>query len=231
MSKEQHFVIRKKPFVRWLAKRFATDWNLVLFIYFVEMRDDLISGCLNYSKTRSDAVYCECTSAALSVKSQVRTVVRLITINRCNQTSTFSLYYVTRRNHCKNVVSMCWSSGRLHCAYVTRPYLKIHWVTDVYRMQSLINIHGLWYRCECRVDSMMLVEEGFKVVSTDASDKMLKYALRERWSRRKEPAFDQWSAYLRSKFASLIIIKIFVGTTESKWWDYSQKCRRGLQKQ
>jgi hypothetical protein len=63
---------------------------------------------------------------------------------------------------------------------------------------------------------MMLVEEGFKVVSTDASDKMLKYALRERWSRRKEPAFDQWSAYLRSKFASLIIIKIFVGTTESK---------------
>ena len=38
----------------------------------------------------------------------------------------------------------------------------------------------------------MLVEEGFKVVSVDASDKMLKYALKERWERRKERAFDQW---------------------------------------
>ncbi|KAG1924824.1 glycine N-methyltransferase [Pimephales promelas] len=38
----------------------------------------------------------------------------------------------------------------------------------------------------------MLVEEGFKVVSVDASDKMLKYALKERWERRKEPAFDNW---------------------------------------
>lgn len=38
----------------------------------------------------------------------------------------------------------------------------------------------------------MLVEEGFKVVSVDASDKMLKHALKERWERRKEPAFDNW---------------------------------------
>lgn len=38
----------------------------------------------------------------------------------------------------------------------------------------------------------MLVEEGFDVVSVDASDKMLKYALKSRWERRKEPAFDQW---------------------------------------
>lgn len=44
----------------------------------------------------------------------------------------------------------------------------------------------------CRVDSIMLVEEGFDVVSVDASDKMLKYALKSRWERRKEPAFDQW---------------------------------------
>lgn len=42
------------------------------------------------------------------------------------------------------------------------------------------------------VDSIMLVEEGFEVVSVDASDKMLKYALKERWSRRKEPGFDRW---------------------------------------
>uniref|UniRef100_A0A1A8CA37 Glycine N-methyltransferase n=1 Tax=Nothobranchius kadleci TaxID=1051664 RepID=A0A1A8CA37_NOTKA len=38
----------------------------------------------------------------------------------------------------------------------------------------------------------MLVEEGFNMVSVDASDKMLKYALKARWDRRKEAAFDQW---------------------------------------
>uniref|UniRef100_K7F321 Glycine N-methyltransferase n=1 Tax=Pelodiscus sinensis TaxID=13735 RepID=K7F321_PELSI len=43
-----------------------------------------------------------------------------------------------------------------------------------------------------RVDSIMLVEEGFSVTSVDASDKMLKYALKERWNRRKEEAFDKW---------------------------------------
>lgn len=44
-----------------------------------------------------------------------------------------------------------------------------------------------------RIDSSMLVEEGFDVVSVDASDKMLKYALKERWNRRKESSFDNWS--------------------------------------
>lgn len=43
-----------------------------------------------------------------------------------------------------------------------------------------------------RVDSIMLVEEGFSVVSVDASDKMLKYALKKRWERRREPSFDNW---------------------------------------
>lgn len=38
----------------------------------------------------------------------------------------------------------------------------------------------------------MLLQEGFEVVSSDASDKMLKYALKERWNRRKEAAFDNW---------------------------------------
>ena len=42
----------------------------------------------------------------------------------------------------------------------------------------------------------MLVEEGFNMVSVDASDKMLKYALKSRWERRKEPAFDQWGTAL-----------------------------------
>ena len=41
----------------------------------------------------------------------------------------------------------------------------------------------------------MLLEGGFNVMSTDASDKMLKYALKERWARRKEAAFDKWGNY------------------------------------
>ena len=43
-----------------------------------------------------------------------------------------------------------------------------------------------------RIDSIMLLEEGFQVTSIDASDKMLKYALKKRWDRRKEDAFDKW---------------------------------------
>jgi len=47
--------------------------------------------------------------------------------------------------------------------------------------------------CGTGIDSIMLLEEGFKVTSIDASDKMLKYALKTRWERRKEDAFDQWT--------------------------------------
>jgi glycine N-methyltransferase len=45
------------------------------------------------------------------------------------------------------------------------------------------------------VDSIFLLEEGFNVISTDASDKMLKFALKERWSRRREAAFDSWGQF------------------------------------
>ena len=48
-----------------------------------------------------------------------------------------------------------------------------------------------------RVDSIMLVEEGFNVTSVDASDKMLKYALKERWNRRHDPAFDKWGTWVQ----------------------------------
>ena len=57
-------------------------------------------------------------------------------------------------------------------------------------MQDLY-LQSIWFLFY-RVDSIMLLEEGFNVVSVDASDKMLKYALKSRWERRKEPAFDQW---------------------------------------
>uniref|UniRef100_A0A2L2Y3T6 Glycine N-methyltransferase n=2 Tax=Parasteatoda tepidariorum TaxID=114398 RepID=A0A2L2Y3T6_PARTP len=46
--------------------------------------------------------------------------------------------------------------------------------------------------CGTGIDSIMLVEEGFKMMSVDASDKMLKYAIRERWNRRNETGFDKW---------------------------------------
>ncbi|XP_003897660.1 glycine N-methyltransferase isoform X2 [Papio anubis] len=61
---------------------------------------------------------------------------------------------------------------------------------------GLLRQHGcqrvLDVACGTGVDSIMLVEEGFSVMSVDASDKMLKYALKERWNRRHEPAFDKW---------------------------------------
>ncbi|XP_021005237.1 glycine N-methyltransferase isoform X1 [Mus caroli] len=61
---------------------------------------------------------------------------------------------------------------------------------------GLLRQHGchrvLDVACGTGVDSIMLVEEGFSVMSVDASDKMLKYALKERWNRRKEPSFDKW---------------------------------------
>jgi len=70
--------------------------------------------------------------------------------------------------------------------------------TDSYKnfMCQKLKDHGcnklLDVACGTGVDSIMLLESGFNVTSVDASDKMLKYALKERWNRRKEPAFDQW---------------------------------------
>jgi hypothetical protein len=41
----------------------------------------------------------------------------------------------------------------------------------------------------------MLLEEGFSVCSVDLSESMLFYAMKERWNRRKQAAFDTWSQY------------------------------------
>jgi glycine N-methyltransferase len=67
-------------------------------------------------------------------------------------------------------------------------YLK--WFTNLLNTNNCRNV--LDAACGMGVDSIMLLEEGFNVMSTDASDKMLKYALRHRWNRRKEPQFDNW---------------------------------------
>uniref|UniRef100_A0A8C4J0B0 Glycine N-methyltransferase n=1 Tax=Dromaius novaehollandiae TaxID=8790 RepID=A0A8C4J0B0_DRONO len=58
-----------------------------------------------------------------------------------------------------------------------------------HRCRSVLDV-----ACGTGVDSIMLLEEGFLVTSVDASDKMLKYALKERWERRKEEPFDRWGA-------------------------------------
>lgn len=42
---------------------------------------------------------------------------------------------------------------------------------------------------------MMLVDEGFNLVSVDASDKMLKHALKARWEKRKNPKYDEWGKW------------------------------------
>ncbi|XP_071802665.1 glycine N-methyltransferase-like [Asterias amurensis] len=46
--------------------------------------------------------------------------------------------------------------------------------------------------CGTGIDSVMLLEQGFHVMSCDASDKMILHAFRERWARRKEEMFDSW---------------------------------------
>ncbi|KAF8785162.1 Glycine N-methyltransferase like protein [Argiope bruennichi] len=57
---------------------------------------------------------------------------------------------------------------------------------------TLRHLHKDHQYFEETIDSILLLEEGFKVMSVDASDKMLKYALKERWNRRNEPAFNSW---------------------------------------
>ncbi|XP_053594618.1 glycine N-methyltransferase-like isoform X2 [Microplitis demolitor] len=70
--------------------------------------------------------------------------------------------------------------------------------TQVYKdfLMGLLRENGckriLDVACGTGIDSAMLIEDGFQVVSVDASDKMLKYALSDRWDRRKEPGFDKW---------------------------------------
>lgn len=85
-------------------------------------------------------------------------------------------------------------AARVWEAYIGRRQKRTEqyrqWIVDLLKTNRCRTV--LDAACGTGVDSMMLVGEGFSVVSTDASDKMLKYALKERWNRRKDPAFDQW---------------------------------------
>jgi len=63
-------------------------------------------------------------------------------------------------------------------------------LTHLLKQRNVKTVHDM--ACGTGIDSVMLLEEGFKVTSSDASDKMLKGAHKTRWERRKEPAFDDW---------------------------------------
>ncbi|XP_022081501.1 glycine N-methyltransferase-like [Acanthaster planci] len=65
-----------------------------------------------------------------------------------------------------------------------------HFLVDL--LKSRQSSHILDVACGTGIDSMMLLEEGFQVMSCDASDKMVLHAFRERWERRKEDCFDKW---------------------------------------
>ena len=58
-----------------------------------------------------------------------------------------------------------------------------------------------------RVDSVMLLEEGFEVQSADISDKMLKQAYETRWDRRKEDIFDRWGKSYFDTLSNICKIK------------------------
>ena len=69
--------------------------------------------------------------------------------------------------------------------------LNAHRVSFTHRALMWI-LDTITYFSPFSVDSIVLLEAGFNVKSIDASDKMLKYALKSRWLRRKEPIFDKW---------------------------------------
>ncbi|KAH0622802.1 hypothetical protein JD844_025484 [Phrynosoma platyrhinos] len=83
------------------------------------------------------------------------------------------------------------------------------WLVSLLRSQRCRTV--LDVACGTGVDSIMLVEEGFQVTSVDASDKMLKYALKERWNRRKEEAFDRWGGHGRKGKEFSIILHLHLG--------------------
>jgi len=72
----------------------------------------------------------------------------------------------------------------------TRTSYYRNFVTKQLRVEGCQNV--LDVACGTGIDSIMLLEEDFRLSSVDLSDKMLKCALKTRWQRRKEPAFDNW---------------------------------------
>lgn len=65
-----------------------------------------------------------------------------------------------------------------------------HWLVDKFKAKGYKTICDA--ACGTGLDSVMLLKHGFKLQSYDASDKMLKFALQERWERRNEPGFADW---------------------------------------
>jgi len=73
----------------------------------------------------------------------------------------------------------------------SRTQFYTEWFTNLLKSKKVSKV--LDVACGTGVDSVLLIEQGFEVMSCDASDKMLKNALKTRWNRRKETAFDNWN--------------------------------------
>ncbi|XP_072020061.1 glycine N-methyltransferase-like [Amphiura filiformis] len=64
------------------------------------------------------------------------------------------------------------------------------WLVDLLCKRGCYQV--LDVACGNGIDSVMLLEEGFRLTSCDGCDKMVLKASRVRWERRREPAFDDW---------------------------------------
>merc|ERR1711892_1292632 len=62
--------------------------------------------------------------------------------------------------------------------------------------------------CGTGIDSVILIEEGFKLTSANFSDKMLKVAYKTRWDRRREPAFFEWEIHSLIFLMNMVILGI-----------------------
>jgi len=72
----------------------------------------------------------------------------------------------------------------------SRTYHYKNFLINLLKERKVKTVHDM--ACGTGIDSVMLLEEGFQMTSSDASDKMLKGAHKTRWERRKEPCFEDW---------------------------------------
>ena len=94
---------------------------------------------------------------------------------------------ILRTHNCKTVFDVACGTG-----WVIHVFGLIKFLDQGKNSYKTPHLHKFTYTCICRVDSVMLLEEGFEVQSADISDKMLKQAYQTRWNRRREEIFDRW---------------------------------------
>ncbi|XP_074655110.1 glycine N-methyltransferase-like [Tubulanus polymorphus] len=82
-------------------------------------------------------------------------------------------------------------AAELYDAYVgCRPDAYNQWICKNLKEHNCETV--LDAACGTGIDSVMLINQGFQVTSTDYSDQMLKYAFKRRWTNRKDERFENW---------------------------------------